>query len=394
VSILRNPAFHPVSELLLQAAAQSSVGRSEDYNSSVPSGLGVSQLYLRRGIRCGAARAYLQPAEKRANLQVISRAAAQRVLFEGRRAVGIEYRRDDGSITTVRAREVILSAGAIGTPQLLELSGVGDAARLGALGVPVVHNLPAVGEYLQDHFLVFIAQRLGGIRGLSAEFSGWRAARNGLQYLLFRNGYLGGTATQASGHATVKVGGRDVMVQFTGVPLSFSVLGEQKKVIVDKPPAIMLGMNVCVPESRGHVHARSRDMAQAPEIVGNFLAQAADRDATVAGLKLVRNILGQQALAAVRREELFPGPAVATDEQLLQFARVAGMSADHSVGSCRMGTSPQDSVISSASLRMHGIDGLRIVDASIMPRLVSANTHGPTVALAEKAAEIITRDIG
>lgn len=388
VTILRNPAFHPISELVLAAAAQLPVGRTGDYNTPDPSGLGPSQLYLRNGMRCGAALSYLQPAQSRPNLRILTNVTVTRIVTDRKRAIAVEIRRSDGSAATLRGAEILLSAGAIGTPHLLELSGIGDGARLNSLGINVVHHLPAVGEHMQDHYLVFVTQRLGGITGLSAEMRGLRAARNALRFLLLRRGYMGGTATQVTGHAPLRVGERSAVVQVTGIPLSFAFSGAQKKIVLDKPPAVMLGINVAVPASRGHVHARGPHIDEKPEIVGNFLTAEIDRDATVAGLKLAREVLGQAALDAVRCEELLPGRHVTSDEDLLQFIKHAGQSADHASCSCRMGPSPAHDVVD-PQLRIHGLRGIRIVDASIMPRIVSANTYATTIALAEKAADLI-----
>lgn len=388
VTIVQNPAFHPVSEQMLRAARQSPVGRTADYNSPDPSGLGVSQLYLRNGLRCGSARAYLRPASNRPNLTVIDNTTIMDLQFDGRRVSGLRFRRADGTVEEATAHETILSAGAIGTPMLLERSGIGDGARLKALGIAPHHHLPAVGENLQDHYLVFVAQRLSGVVGYASEMSGWRAIKNALNYMITRRGYMSGTATQVSGHGHVAVAGQEIGVQFTGVPVSFGFEGPQKKVVLDKAPALMLGVNVARPQSRGHVHIRDRELETAPLIVGNFLTDETDRLATIAGVRLARSIIAQPALDQMRREELVPGSSVDTDGALLDFIKAGGQSADHAVGTCRMGTKPENSVVD-PSLRVHGIGGLRIVDASIMPTIVSANTHGPTVAIAEKASDMI-----
>ncbi len=383
------PNFHPLSALMLRAAGQSRVGSCEDYNGTEPLGIGRAQVSYRDGRRSGSAAAYLQPVRGRRNLRVETNATAQAVLFDGQRATGVSYTRD-GEVQKATAAEIILSAGAIGTPHLMELSGVGQAARLQSLGITPVMDLPAVGEQLQDHYLVFVVQGLQGVRSLGAELSGWRAILNGANYLLFKRGYLNGIPTQVNGHADVQVDGKSVGVQFMGMPLSFAYDAKRKTVVRHAGPAMMLGVNVCRPNSRGSVHATSAQVTDKPQIVCNFMTDPQDVKATVAGLRMCREILAQPALDDIRAAETAPGAKLQTDEALEGYARAAGASAYHPVGTCRMGSGPATSVVD-ASLRVHGLEKLRIVDASVMPRIVSANTHAATVMLAEKAADIIRK---
>jgi choline dehydrogenase len=381
------PNFHPLSARMLRAAGESRVGLTEDYNGARPSGIGRAQVFYRDGRRSGSAAAYLRPARSRSNLRVETNATAQTVLFNGRRATGVRYTRD-GQVQEATAGEVILSAGAIGTPQLMEVSGLGQGSRLQSLGINPIMDLPAVGEQLQDHYLVFVVQALHGIRSLGAELSGWRAVLNGAKYLLFKRGYLNGIPTQVNGHADVQVGGKSVGVQFMGMPLSFAYDAKRKTVVRHPGPALMLGANVCRPNSRGSVHATSAQVTDKPQIVCNFMTDPEDVKATVAGLRLCREIIAQPALEDIRAAETAPGPNLQTDEALEGYARAAGASAYHPVGTCRMGPTSATSVVDN-SLRVHGIENLRIVDASAMPRIVSANTHAATVMVAEKAADII-----
>ncbi|MBV7495083.1 GMC family oxidoreductase N-terminal domain-containing protein [Pseudomonas sp. PDM24] len=381
------PNFHPLSARIVEAAGQSSVGSTQDYNGTQASGIGQAQVFYHDGRRCGSAAAYLEPVLERANLRVETNATVERVLFKGQQATGVQYRQNS-EIRLAEGREVILSAGAIGSPQLLELSGIGQTARLRDLGIEMVKDLPAVGEYLQDHFLVFVVQALQNIRGMGAELSGWRAALNTANYLLFKRGHMNGTPTQICGHGSVKVDGEEVGLQFMGMPLSFVRDPVRKTVVQNPDAAMMLGMNVCRPHSRGHVHIRSNKVDEAPEIATNFLSDERDLKATIAGLRLCREIIAQQALDGIRAEETAPGCQVDSDEALTAYIRAAGASAYHPVGTCRMGVDPATSVVD-AQLRVHGLKGLRVVDASVMPRLVSANTHAPTVMIAEKAADLI-----
>jgi len=387
VKVTPSPNFHPISQRLVDAAGQSSIGSTQDYNGPDASGIGRAQLFYRDGRRCGSAAAYLKPAAKRRNLRVETHATVDKLRLEGRQVTGVSLTRN-GQRHEVKAREVILSAGAIGSPQLLELSGIGQTERLRALGIAPVHELPAVGEHLQDHYLSFVVQSLKGVRSLGAEFSGWRGLVNGMSYMLFKRGHLNGTPTQVNGHVSVDIDGQATGVQFIGLPLSFKYDPVSKTVVRDAAPSMMLGSNVCRPFSCGHVHARSPHVLDKPEIVANFLSDPRDVKASLAGLRMCREVIGQKAFDDIRGDEVAPGVQATDDEALLAYMKAAGASAYHPVGSCRMANDPAQGVVD-ASLRVHGIDGLRVVDASVMPRIVSANTHAPTVMIAEKAADII-----
>ncbi|MFW3895180.1 GMC family oxidoreductase [Pseudomonas bharatica] len=381
------PNFHPLSQKILEAANQSPVGASQDYNGSKPTGIGRAQVFFHNGRRCGSATAYLKPARERANLRVETQAKVQQILITGKRAIGVRYQRE-GVGWIVHGREIIVCAGAIGSPHLLELSGIGQTARLHALGISPRHHLPAVGEYLQDHLLVFVVHALHGIRGLGAEYSGWRCALNASRYLLFNCGHMNGTATQLCGHAYIDVEGEQVGLQFLGMPLSFMYDANRKTVVRNPEAALTLGVTVCQPHSRGHVHACTANIDDAPQISTHFLSDDRDLKATIAGLRLCREIIAQPSLAAISAIETAPGTQAQSDEQLSQYIRSAGTPAYHAAGTCRMGIDPNSSVVD-GQLRVHGIDGLRIVDASVMPQLVSANTYAPTVMIAEKAADLI-----
>jgi choline dehydrogenase len=390
IKLTRADARHPLSDLIVEAAGQSSIGATPDYNGPAPSGIGLAQQFYRNGRRCGSATAHLKPAMTRHNLRVETQAEVLQVILEGTRATGLLYRQG-GVLARVKGRETILAAGAIGSPQLLELSGLGQAQRLRDLGIDPVADLPAVGEHMQDHYLVFVVQNLKGITGLGRELGGWRAIVNGLKYVLFNQGYLKGLPTQITGHCDVEVDGATVGLQFMGSPMSFVRDPEKKTVIRNPEPAMILGVNVCHPYSRGHSHIVSAEFDAKPRIVQNFLTDERDVRGTVAGLRLCREVISRPALAPYLDREVAPGPTLQSDAELEGYARMAGASAYHPVGTCRMGVDSATSVVD-AACRVHGIEGLRVVDASIMPRIVSANTHAPTVALAERASDIILRD--
>jgi len=387
IKVTRADSHHPLSDRIIRAAARSKVGATEDYNGAEPSGIGLSQQFYAGGRRCGSAKAYLDPVRKRANLRIETNAEVVQLLIEGRHASGVRYRQGV-SEKNVRAGEVILAAGAIGSPQIMEMSGLGQAARLQSVGVTPVADIAAVGENLQDHYLVFLVQKLKGIKGLGEELGGWRGIVNGAKYLLLNRGYLRGLTTQLNGHADVDIDGETVGLQFMGMPLSFTRDPVKKTVVRNPETAMMLGVNVCRPNSRGSTHIVSPSLDDKPKIMLNFLSDAQDVKATIEGLRLCRDIVSQPDLAPYLDGEIAPGPAAQDDSQLEAYARIAGASAYHPVGTCRMGVDPATSVVD-AQCRVHGIEGLRIVDASIMPRIVSANTHAPTVAIAERAAALI-----
>jgi choline dehydrogenase len=387
IKVTQADSHHPLADLIVAAAGESSIGATQDYNGPDPSGIGLAQHFYHGGRRCGSARAHLDPIRERPNLRVETNAEVLKVLLEGRRVTGVRIRQN-GQIRDVNAHELILAAGAVGSPQLMELSGLGQAERLKELGITPVADIAAVGENLQDHYLAFVVQNLQGIGGLGAELSGWRAAFNGAKYLLFNRGYLRGLSTQVNGHADVDIDGQPVGLQFMGIPLSFQHDPVKRTVVRNARPALMLGVNVCRPNSRGSVHVSGPSLGDKPDITLNFLSDEQDLRASIAGLRLCREVIAQAPLAAYLADEIAPGPALQSDDELTAYLRVGGASAYHPVGSCRMGVDPASSVVD-GQCRVHGIEGLRIVDASIMPRLPSANTHAPTVAVAERAADLI-----
>jgi len=387
IKVTKADSHHPLSDRILRAAAQSKIGATEDYNGAAPSGIGLSQQFYAGGRRCGSARAHLDPARKRANLHIETNAEVVHLLMDGRRTTGVRYRQGD-SERSVGAGEVILAAGAIGSPQLMELSGLGQADRLRSVGITPVVDISAVGENLQDHYLVFLVQKLKNTKGLGQELGGWRGIVNGAKYLLLNRGYLRGLTTQVNGHADIDIDGETVGLQFMGMPLSFTRDPVRKTVVRNPETAMMLGVNVCRPNSRGSTHIVGPGLDDKPRIKLNFLSDAQDVKATVEGLRLCRDIVRQAELAPYLDGEIGPGASAQDDAQLESYARIAGASAYHPVGTCRMGVDPATSVVD-AECRVHGVDGLRIVDASIMPRIVSANTHAPTVAIAERAADLI-----
>ncbi|MET0986964.1 MAG: GMC family oxidoreductase N-terminal domain-containing protein [Steroidobacteraceae bacterium] len=391
MTIVSSPAWHPLDELVLRAAEQAGIPRIADHNTAHPNGLAPVSVNVRNGFRCSAAKAYLKPARSRANLRVETQARVERVLFEGKRAVGVQYRRG-GELHTVRANaEVILSAGAVDSPKLLELSGVGAGQRLRALGIDVVHDLPSVGENMQDHFLLFVRARLKDMSSVNEELRGSRMLRNVLQYLLTRRGLLSGPHTHIIGYTQVRPEAPSADIQFMIAPVTFAPVAtkgsNETKVVLDSEPGVSIGFCQCRPQSRGYVHIRSKDVATPPSIHANFLASELDRDIVIRGLRTARQITQEPALAQYLKEEFSPGPQARSDEDLLAYARANGDSAYHIAGTCRMGTDAQ--AVVDPQLRVHGMERLRIVDASIMPQIVSANTHAASIMIGERASDLI-----
>ncbi|MEM9472978.1 MAG: choline dehydrogenase [Pseudomonadota bacterium] len=385
VSDQREP--HPLCDAFIAAGVEQGLPLNHDFNGDHQEGVGYFQTTSRNGRRCSTAVGYLNPARSRANLRIETHAHATRVQIEDAAACGVEFVQNGTARSARASGEVILCGGAINSPQLLELSGIGNADILSNLGVPIVCHLPGVGENLQDHFQVRMVLRAKQPVTLNDATRSWLGkVKLGLHYALFRTGPL----TVSAGYAAAffrtdpSMVSPDIQVHF--ILFSSDSMGDKLH------PFSGFTASICQlrPESRGTIHAVSADPFAAPAINVNYLAKEADRLANINALKKLRKILAADAMKPFLAEEMEPGPHVRSDEDLLQFCRDVGTTVYHPVGTCAMGTN-SGSVVS-PELKVHGITGLRIADGSIMPRLVSGNTNAPIVMIGEKASDMILAD--
>jgi choline dehydrogenase len=378
-----------ILDAFAEAAAAAGIPTVADFNGGDNFGAGYFQVNQKAGRRWSAARGFLAPALGRPNLKLVTGVTARRILIEDGRAVGIRF---DGPAGPQEARarsEVVLAAGAIGTPHLMELSGLGDGARLAALGIEVERHLPGVGENLQDHLQIRPVYGVSGAPTLNALYAQlWRRPLMALEYALFRRGPMSMAPSQMGAFARSSPDQATPDLEFHVQPLSLDAFGEA----LHAHPAITISVCNLRPESRGHVHAASPDADAAPDIQPNYLSTPADERVAVASLRLVRRIVGQPPLQRFRPRELKPGDAAQGDEALLAAARALGTTIFHPVGTARMGPPADAQAVVDQRLRVFGIDGLRIADASVMPTIVSGNTNSPTMVIAEKAARMILED--
>lgn len=376
---------NPLFRAWLEAGRQAGYPVTQDPNGHRQEGVGHMDMTVWRGRRWSAARAYLDPARDRPNLAVRSGALVLRVVFDGRRAVGVELA-EGGSRTVLRAeREVILSCGAINSPQLLQLSGVGPADLLAGHDIPLVQDLPGVGENLQDHLEVYIQHACTQPISLYSATKWWNKPWIGLQWLLFKSGPGATSHFEAGGFIRSRAGIEHPNLQYHFLPIAINYDGSN--------PAKTHGYQAHVgpmrPTSRGHVRIRSADPRQAPEILFNYMGTENDRQEMRDAIRLTREIFAQTAFDPYRGPELKPGPEVQSDAEIDAFVRQHGESAYHPSASCKMGPESDAMAVVDGAARVHGLDGLRVVDAAIMPDIVSGNLNAPTIMLAEKLADAI-----
>jgi choline dehydrogenase-like flavoprotein len=378
-----------VLDAFAEAAALEGIPTVPDFNGGDNHGAGYFQVNQRAGLRWSAARGFLKPVLGRRNLRLETGVHVTRVLVEDGRAVGVEWTRDGQTRSARASGEVVLAAGAVGAPQLLELSGIGDGARLKALGIAPVRHLPGVGENLQDHLQIRPIYRVSGVPTMNALYASlWRRPLMALEYAALRRGPMSMAPSQMGAFARSSPDQATANLQFHVQPLSLDRFGEP----LHRFPAITISVCNLRPASRGSIHASSPDSRAAPRIAPNYLSETEDERVAIDSLRLVRRIVGRPPLARYRPEEMNPGRAVDDDAGLLAAARDLGTTIFHPVGTAKMGLAADPMAVVDERLRVFGVEGLRVADASVMPAITSGNTNSPTMMIAEKAARMILED--
>ncbi len=379
----------PLCAAVIEAGKEIGLEYREDVNDlPFGAGDGIAWCQQTRGgrRRASTARTYLRPALKRPNLQLVTKAQVRRILFDGTRAIGVEYARGGAIEHADAGREVILSAGAIGSPHILQLSGVGAPEHLTRVGIPVRHALAGVGRNMQDHYIARISYQVSGAQTVNERSRGAALAAEILRYVVTGKGMLTYSASLAAASVKVLAESATPDVQCSIAPGSFK---DGQIGALDDFPGITAGAWQMRPLSRGYVEAKSSDPAEAPAINPRYLSEQADRRAIVGGLRFIRRLFAARALAEYCGAEILPGAQIETDDELLDYARHKGSTVYHATCTCKMG-SDQLAVVDD-QLRVHGLDGLRVIDASVMPAVTSTNTNAPTIMIAERGADLIRR---
>jgi choline dehydrogenase len=378
----------PLTHAFVEAARQAGYPLTPDYNGRTQEGVGYAQMTRNGRFRGSTAQTFLREARNRPNLQVITGASATRLLFEGKRCIGVEYRRGGQLQRVFATRETILSGGSINSPQLLQISGIGPAEHLRSIGVDVVQDAQGVGNNLIDHYAVRITHRVKDLISINQLSRGRRLMAEVAKFFTIGKGALTFGVTSATVFCRSREGlaSPDLQLLFTPASYDQNKFGELER---------LSGMTVAVcptrPDSRGSVMAKSADPFEYPSLKPAYLNAESDMDVMLSGMKKVRHIFGQPALAEHSLGETLPTEAVSTDAELIEFARVGGTSLYHQVGTCRMGEDP--AAVVDSRLRVRGIGNLRVVDASIMPTLTTGNTNAPSIMIGEKGAAMIREDM-
>ncbi len=385
--------LHPTCQNFLRAAVECGLTYTPDFNAATNEGVGFYQNTAKGGLRMSAARAYLHPARKRPNLTVLSNAHATRLLFDGQRATGVEYRRRGRTEQAFAGREVIVSAGSVNSPQLLMLSGVGPLDVLKRHGIEVVHAQPNVGRHLQDHLCIDHTYK-ARVPTLNDELRPLLGKlRHGITYLLRRRGPLSLGVNQAGGFFKTRPDLPRPNMQLYFSPVSYTRTPPGRRPLLSPDPfsGVIMGTQPTRPSSRGHLELRSADPFSAPAIHPNYLSTNHDIAEQLEGARFMRRLAAALAFAEVLAEEIRPGPQVESDDEMISDIRARAGTVYHPVSTCRMGTSDRDSVVD-ARLKVHGLAGLRVIDASVFPAVTSGNTNAPTIMVAEKGADMILAD--
>ncbi|GLQ79786.1 choline dehydrogenase [Mesorhizobium huakuii] len=386
-------AVHPLTKRYLAAGQQAGLPLNPDFNGAAQEGVGTYQISTKNGRRMSAARAFLRPAMKRGNVRVETNALASRILFEGKRAVGVEYLQNGQTKTARAGREIILSAGSINSPQLLQLSGVGPSALLKGLGIPLIQANENVGANLQDHV------------GINYTFKGkvptlnqilrpwWGKLLVGMQYILTRSGPLSLSMNHGGGffRTDPAFSRPNMQLYFQAFSTVIPKSGERPILTPDPWPGFSIGLSNCRPSSRGEIMIRSSNALEYPKITANAYSTNADVEEMLAAVKFVRKIASMPAIAEIIREEVLPGPSIQSDADLITDFRKRSGTVYHPVSTCRMGPDPARSVVD-PRLKVHGLEGLRVIDASIFPDNITGNTNAASVMTGWKGAELVLED--
>jgi choline dehydrogenase len=387
--------LHPTCENFFRACEEAGQTRNPDFNGERQEGTGPFHLTIKNGQRMSASRGYLWPARKRANLKIETGADVQRILFEGNRAVGVEYRRNGTTHRARAAAEIVASAGAVGSPKILMLSGIGPADELGALGIDPVADSPAVGRNLQDHFDVGFVYR-STVPTLNNTLHPWHGKLwAGMKYVLGRTGPLALSLNQAGAFIRTEPDLVRPNMQIYYSPLSYLKAPPGTRPLMNPDPYAAFNMSAspCRPTSRGFLRLRSPDPMAAPEIHPSYLETEHDQKEAIAGLRFLLNLASMPALKGMIETPVLPYPASDGDDELLDYARAYGVTVFHPAGSCGMGPDPRRTVVGPA-LKVHGVEGLRVADASVFPTLPSGNTNAASMMIGEKASDLILSGAG
>jgi len=385
--------LHPLCDTFIAAGGEMQIPHNRDFNGTTQEGVGTYQNTEKNGLRMSAARAYIRPITKRANLRIEKRALTTRILFEGSRALGVEYVQGGRTRRAYAGREVILSAGAVNSPQILQLSGVGPAAHLRKHGVEVVVDRAGVGQHLQDHLAISFCYR-SRVPTLNDQLHSWRGKLwQGLRYVLTRRGPLSLGVNQGGGFIKSRPQLARPNIQLFFCPVSYTLAPVGKRPLMNPDPfsGFLTSVQPTRPTSRGHLQIGSPDPKAPPEIYPNYLSTPEDMRDMVEGAHFLRRLAQMPSLSAIIEEEISPGPQVQSDEDFIAEIRERAGTVFHPVSTCRMGPDKDQDVVDQR-LRVYGVQGLRVVDASVFPTVTSGNTNAPVIAVAEKAADLILED--
>jgi choline dehydrogenase len=376
----------PLLEMIIEAAGRLGLPFNPDQNGATQEGIGMSQVTIARGRRQSTAYCYLDPARSRPNLTVVQGAMAEALVLEGRRCTGVRYSVGGNKCEAKAAREVIVSGGSINSPKLLELSGIGQPDLLRARGVTPVHELRGVGENLRDHYSPRVKF---GIAGKNLTFNdnarGWRLAREAAKYALLGEGFLASTSVPIRMYFRSRPGLETPDCTVSIAPFLYEMIGRQRR--VSRRKGITMNVNVLRSESTGSIHIKSANPAEPPAIRFNFLSTEHDRAGVLAAIRKGRELMATSPLKEVTAEEIAPGAQLQTDDELLDWVRNNAETTYHPIGTCKMGSDAM--AVVDRELKVHGIEALRVADASIMPTLTSGNTNAPSIMIGEKCAQMI-----